>query len=239
MFRLLEYARRVGIEKVVVFMGWPFDRDPTPRELQRQNEQVLQAIAHWNDRAYAYCYVNPRYPEASRREIERCVRDGPMVGIKLWVAVRCNDERVHELVAEASRYKAVIFQHTWLKSTGNLPGESSPHDLAELARAFPQTTFICGHSGGNWKLGLHAIRDCPNIAAETAGFDPTAGFVERAVALLGRDRVVFGSDAGGRSFASQLGKVYGAAVPEDVKRLVLRDNLRRLLEPALRFKGAR
>ena len=67
-----------------------------------------------------------------------------------------------------------------------------------------------------------------------AGFDPTAGMVEMAVRELGAERVLFGSDAGGRSFASQLAKVQGADVPESVRRLILRDNLRRLLTPILR-----
>ena len=54
--------------------------------------------------------------------------------------------------------------------------------------------------------------------------------VEMAVRELGAERVVFGSDAAGRSFASQLGKVYGADVPLAAKRMILRDNLRRLVE---------
>lgn len=239
MSRLLSYSERLGIERLVLFMGWPFERDPSPEQFRRQNDQVLQAISHWHDRALAYCYVNPRYVEASIREIERCVRDGPMVGIKLWVALRCTDPRVAEVVAEAARYRAVVFQHTWLKSTGNLPGESTPWDLVHLARQFPSVTFICGHTGGKWKLGLHAIKDQANVLAETAGFDPVAGFVERAVEVLGPHRVVFGSDAGGRSFASQLGKVYSADVSRDVRRSILRDNLRRVLTPVLREKGLR
>ena len=28
--------------------------------------------------------------EASLAELDRCVRDGPMVGVKLWVARHCN-----------------------------------------------------------------------------------------------------------------------------------------------------
>ncbi len=234
---LIEYGSRLRVERFVLFMGWPFAYDPSPAELRRQNDQVLQAISHWQDRLFAYCYVNPKQVEASRKEILRCVRDGPMVGLKLWVAVRCTDPRVRELVALAAELQAVVFQHTWLKSTGNLPGESTPEDLVRLAREFPRVTFICGHAGGNWKRALYEIKDQPNIVVETAGFDPTAGFVERAVALLGANRVIFGSDTGGRSLASQLGKVYGAAVDDGARRAILRDNLRRLLEPAVQRKG--
>jgi hypothetical protein len=40
------------------------------------------------------------------------------------------------------------------------------------------------------------------------GFDPTAGVTEMAVREVGAARVLYGSDAGGRSFASQLAKVW-------------------------------
>ena len=67
--------------------------------------------------------------------------------------------------------------------------------------------------------------------------DPTSGFVEMAVRELGAERVIYGSDVGGRSFASQLAKVLGARIPQSAKELILGGNLRRLLTPMLRTKG--
>ena len=58
-----------------------------------------------------------------------------------------------------------------------------------------------------------------------------------AVRELGPRRVIHGSDASGRSFGSQLGRVLGAEFSADDKRLILRENLRRLLLPILRRKG--
>ena len=96
---------------------------------------------------------------------------------------------------------------------------------------------MCVHTGGNWELGIRTIRDTKNVCAEIAGSDPTSGFVEMAVRELGAERVIYGSDVGGRSFASQLGKVIGADVPDSAKELILGGNLRRLLTPVLRAKG--
>ena len=62
---------------------------------------------------------------------------------------------------------------------------------------------------------------------------PQAGEVLRDALYRGADRVIFGSDAGGRSFASQLAKVTSADLPEAALRRVLGGNLRRLLAPAL------
>jgi len=51
--------------------------------------------------------------------------------------------------------------------------------------------------------------------------------------------VLYGSDAGGRSFASQLAKVLGADIPPASRRLILAENLKRLLRPILHQKGIR
>ena len=72
---------------------------------------------------------------------------------------------------------------------------------------------------------------------DLAGSDPTAGFTEMAVRELGAQRVLYGSDVGGRSFASQLAKVLGADIAESARRLILGENLKRLLTPIMRQKG--
>jgi hypothetical protein len=109
--------------------------------------------------------------------------------------------------------------------------------VVELARRHPEAQIICGHTGGNWELGIRTIRDTKNVYAGIAGSDPTSGFVEMAVRELGAERVIYGSDVGGRTFASQIAKVRGAEISDADKELILGGNLRRLLQPSLRAKG--
>jgi hypothetical protein len=135
--------------------------------------------------------------------------------------------------------KAAILQHTWLKVGGNEPGESTPYDIVELAKRHPRVPLICGHTGGDWERGIRVIRSTSNIYADLAGSNPTSGFVEMAVRELGASRIIYGSDAFGRSFASQLAKVMGADVSEPAKQLILGENLRRMLTPILTSKGFR
>ena len=235
--KMLEYADRMGIARLCVFMGMEFAYDPSPEKMRQENDEVLRAIRAFPDRAFGFVYLNPKHTQASLKELNRCVRDGPMVGVKLWVALRCNAPELDPLIERATELKAIIFQHTWLKITGNLPGESTPFDLAELAARHPNATLICGHSGGDWERGLRVIRPHKNVYADLAGGDPTAGVTEMAVRELGAERVLYGSDVGGRSFASQLAKVYGADISEGAKRLILGENLKRLLRPILEQKG--
>ena len=234
MARLIRYADRMDIERLTIFMGWPFVQRPSAENLREQNDQVIQALAHWHDRAFGFVYLSPEHILESLTELDRCVRDGPLVGVKLWVATRSNSEKLDPLIRRAVQLGAPILQHTWSKATGNLAGESTPSDLAALALRHPDAQFICGHAGGDWKLGIRSVRALPNVSIELGGFDPTAGVVAMAVRELGPRRILFGSDAGGRSFASQLAKVEGADVLEADKRLILAGNLRRILRPILR-----
>jgi hypothetical protein len=128
-----------------------------------------------------------------------------------------------------------ILQHTWMKTNGNVPGESTPYDVVELANRHPKANIICGHTGGNWELGLRIIRATRNVCADLAGSDPTSGFTEMVVRELGAERVIYGSDVGGRSFASQVAKVVGAEISNADKKLILGGNMRRLLQPVLVF----
>jgi predicted TIM-barrel fold metal-dependent hydrolase len=235
---LIRCADRVGIERLILSQGYSADEHPTPDQLREENDRTLRAVRRFPDRAYGSVYLSPSYIEFSLKEFDRCVRDGPMIGVgELEADKRCNAPELDPIVERAVAMKCPILQHTWLKAGGNEPGESTPAELVELARRHPDANFICAHTGGDWERGIRIIRSTKNILAETAGFDPTSGAVEMAVRELGAERVVYGSDAGGRSFASQLGKAMGADISESDRELVVGGNLRRLFAPILRAKG--
>jgi len=126
--------------------------------------------------------------------------------------------------------RCVIVQHTWFKTGGKQsPGESTPADLAILARRYPEQKFICAHAGGEWERGIRAVRSHVNVLVETSGFDATAGFIEMAVRELGSRRIVFGSHLPSRSLGTELAKIIGADISEQDRRLILGENFRRLL----------
>jgi uncharacterized protein len=235
--QLLRFADRLNIERCV--LSHPGEANPTPEQLRADNDIVLRAIRRAPDRILGLVYVTPDYVEASLQEIDRCLRDGPMIGLKLWIARHCNRPELDPLVRRAAEMNALVFQHTYLKVPGNLPGESTPADLAELARRHPGTRIILGHTGADWEPGVRTVRGLRHVTVDLAGSDPTAGFVEMMVREVGEERVLFGSDAAGRSFASQLAKVMGANITESARVAILGGNLRRLLAPIMRAKGMR
>jgi hypothetical protein len=235
---LVRFADRMGIERMCVHLGMTVGpNNPDPEALRKYNDEAIAAFTHRPERTVGFVYLNPNHLEFSLQEFDRCVRDGPMTGVKLWTARRCSAKELDPIVRRAADHKAVIYQHTWFKTEGNPEGESTPTDMAELAGRHPEVPLICGHTGGNWERGIRAIRARKNVSIDLAGSDPTTGIVEMAVRELGAERIIYGSDVGGRSFASQLSKVLGADVPQAAKRLILRENLRRMMLPILTKRG--
>jgi hypothetical protein len=227
---------RLGIERLILSQGYSDDQDPNPAEQFRlENDRVMAAVKAFPDRAYGSVYLSPRIPEFSLQEIDRCIRDGPMVMIgEIETDALCNVPEMDPIAERAIELDVVILQHAGLRTGGNPPGDSTPYDVVELARRHPKLQIVCAHSE---ELTIRIIRDSRNVYCGIAGGDPMSGITEMAVRELGPERVIYGSDCGGRSFGSQICKVLGANIPDSAKELVLGGNLRRLLRPVLEKKG--
>src|SRR2546430_15885233 len=98
--------------------------------------------------------------------------------------------------------RSTLFPYTTLFRS-NFPGESTPLDLVELAKRHPRATLICGHSGGDWQLGIRAVRESATLYTETGGSDPTTGFAEFPVKELRAHRALYARGPGRRRSAPQ------------------------------------
>lgn len=201
---------------------------PTPAELRAANEITAAAVARFPDALAGVVYLSPEHPTASLDELNRHVADGEFVGVKLWIAMRAADARLDPLAARIAELGVPVLQHAWYKTVGGTPDESTPADVAELARRHPGLQIQMAHLGGAGRRGVADIAPYKNIVVDTSGGDPVLGEVDHAVAELGADRVLYGSDAPIRDPATALSKVLGADLSEEDKRLVLHDNALRL-----------
>ena len=124
------------------------------------------------------------------------------------------------------------------RTSSTLAGESVElFSLTKLEQRFPNVAIICGHSGGDWELGVRAIRPYENVLLEFAGSDPHSGMVEYAVRELGVDRLVWGGHGPSRSYATELGKVFDADISKADRLKIFGGNLRRICAPIFRKKG--
>ncbi len=229
--RCLALADRAGIDRLVYLMDLSNGKvDPEEADLVASNDLGIELVRRHLDRFSSFCYLNPSLPEAfSLAEIERCIANGPLQGIKLWISVPADDPRLDPIMARAAELNVPVLHHAWYKATGFVFNESTPAQVATLARRHPDVTIVMAHlAGGGWR-GVRDVQDCPNVVVDTSGAQPHAGLVEYAVGELGAGRVVFGSDWPIRDFAVQRARVDGARLTADQKALILGGTMERLL----------
>ena len=232
--------RKSAMERLCVFLhvGLGTADAETEANLRDNPDAVLAPLRQWSDTLIPMMRLNPMDVGGSLNALNRWMRDGPMAGVYFasgsQASLPCNHRNFDPLVQRIDELGGVIMQHTWFKTGGkDSVGESTPSELAELAKRFPEIEFVCEHAGGEWEKGLRAIRAYPNILAETSGFDATAGFIDMAVRELGDDRIVFGSHLPSRSLGTELSKVLNADISDAARKKILGGNLRRLLAPIL------
>ena len=227
--RVLEDAERLGIDRLCVCSLGDFNHTPSHEQCVSANRDVVRVMQSHPNKVIGFCYVNPTYTAEAIEEFATCVNQFGMRGLKLWVSNFATDPRVFPVVEKAQELGAPVLMHAWKKATGNLPFESTPSHIAELAERFPGANFIMAHIGGDWERGIKAVRGIPNVYVDTSGSIIEYGMIEAAVETLGAERVVFGSDGPGVELAVAFAKVTGAEISEKDKHLILGDNMRRLL----------
>jgi predicted TIM-barrel fold metal-dependent hydrolase len=236
---LVPYWDRFAVERLCTYFHVGLATQARQTDFNADDaREIHRCLARWPDRLIGGVVLNAARPDESRAQLERWVGDGPMVAVLFPSSPQtlpCTHPNFDPLVRRAHELGALIVQHTWFKTGGKgSPGESTPLELAELARRYPEVRFVCVHAGGEWEKGLRAIRDRPNVLIETSGFDPTAGFLEMAAREIGVERILFGRE---RGFATEFAKVLGADLDEEARRAILGGNLRRELAPVFRRKG--
>lgn len=231
----LEEGDRLGVQKFVGSSlgraGW--QHYPTLDEIQAANDDMFRAVQEHPDRIAAYCYVNPRHGEKALIDFRRRQEDEGFIGLKLWVATLSDDPAVYPFIEQAIAYQAPILIHSWQKTVGQLPYETSAVQVAALAKRYPEARIIMAHFGGAVEQAMNTVAPYRNVNVDTSGTPIGGGEVSIAVQRVGADRVIFGSDLHGACLASNIGKVYGANLSKADTDLVLGGNMEKLLNEVI------
>jgi uncharacterized protein len=243
---MMYYIRRMGIEKVISLdIGSIEDDALVPSPIDNEERQILETN---KSQILGIIRIDAGFPDESCAKMEKWIRNGPCIGIKYLLqknGITCSHPNSDKIIRLAAELGAVVYIHTWLKvggsprspGGGNSPGESTPMDLAMLAKRFPDVPMICGHSGGDWELGARAVRPYENVLFEFAGSYPHSGSVDYAVNELGVNRIVWGDHGPSRSLATELSKVLDASLTKSERMKILGENYRRTWAELFKNKG--
>ena len=223
-------ANRISIAFTSSLGAKSWSRFPDSAETRAANDQAAKFSRFSGGMVFWLAYLNPQNEDALE-ELERCVKLGCR-GIKLWVSLRPPEggsiERCYPLLERAGELGLVVKIHTFHRTDAVLSGEVGMQEVVEFATHFPKTKIIAAHAGANWRLSHGLLKPLPNLYVDVSGSNPQTGFVESLCKWIPLSHILYGSDALGRSFASQIAKVTCADISEKAKQAILFDNAVRL-----------
>jgi predicted TIM-barrel fold metal-dependent hydrolase len=187
---LLVRMDEAGIERAVVCPV-----KPRRYELGPANRHVANAVAAQSDRFVGFARVDPNLGVDAVREADRAIGELGLRGLFLhpWEETFRVSAALVDPVLETARSHGVP-----VVVAAGYPWLSEGLQLGELARRFPEVTFVATNGGQINISGLGqtdvelALADCPNLLVQTAGVY-REDFLEGVAARFGAGRLVFAS----------------------------------------------
>jgi uncharacterized protein len=213
--KYLVRAARAGIERSVLMAAFHSD-------YRQANREVAQLVATRPERFYGFAFVNGASDRGKIFSlVKTAVEEYGFVGIK----VHRHDARITREICETARALSLPVLY-------DVMGEVSVAEL--LAAEYPDVAFIIPHLGSfsdDWRAQIALIDQVSrhaNIHTDTSGvrrFD----LLEETIKRAGARKVLFGSDGPWLHPGVELNKVRMLRLPAQEERLVLGENLLRLI----------
>jgi predicted TIM-barrel fold metal-dependent hydrolase len=221
------------LDKHAVHKAFLFGNDNLIRlDLCREdNDRLARLAARAPERLIAFGTAWPQTGQAGLEEIRYCVETLGMPALKFhpWLqGFSTADPVFGQMCGLAGELGVPIIFHD------GTPCYSLSEQVAGLARRFPRTRFILGHTGllWAWRSALEAARQ-PNVWLCLCG--PHMRAIEIVCRQADPDRLLWGSDFGfglTDPVGYRLALLVQAQIPDDLRERILGVNPMRLLDLA-------
>ncbi len=232
----VDFMERLGIERM--YISKPIAKPTaTPDDFRAANNLMLDCMKRYPGKLVGMTTLNPQYPKESLEEIKRCTGEG-MVGVKVYYQVKISDPLFYPIVEKLIDLKMIMLMHAEaslgvggyrMKYDRKIkPNVSTPEDFIAIATRYPEAMFQYAHTGGgpDWEYACKALRDYRNVFVDVSGSNNENNMVEFAVAHVGEDRVLFGTD---NMYYHGVGKLIDARLTDAQKRKIFFDNYNNIL----------
>lgn len=197
----------------------------------RGNAEVAAVVKRYPQRFRGYVTVNPNPEGEALRELERWnfFHQPPLIKFHPDLhKYPVNGPKYRPTWDYANQTRAVVLVHTW-----DSDPNCGPLMFAPIGREFPHARILLGHSGvtmRGYEQSFETAKAAPNTYLDITGSQSHRTIIETAVARVGAERVLFGSDLPYLEAAMSLGRVLSARISDADKEQILRKNFLRLIE---------
>lgn len=193
------------------------------------NYLLKESCRPHSGRFLGYVVFNPNYHEELTSCFQEFFTDDFFVGFKVlnsYWKIPVTDPRHEAMWKYANHYRLPILLHTWNDDYDH------PDMLEGITGEYPDAKFILGHSGGTDEGRSAALRLAlkrENVYLEWCGsFQMTKPF-EELITCLGKERIIFGTDATLHSPAWELGRFLSLDLSDEMLIPALGKNMRTIL----------
>lgn len=220
----LYHMQMMGIEKTCLMSHPQFAGNifPNQADMTFQADMLVEMANAYPDIFLPLLFINPSLPsDFTLKLMEKYILNGPIIGAKFHISMIADDERYEPIYNFLEHHDIPLLFHSWYKSTERTTFESTPADVARMARKHPNLRILMAHLTGAKLRGVQDIKMLPNVYLDTSGSQPEEGYLEYALKELGPDRVLYGSDYPIRAFSTQLARIDSVAMSQEDRDKVL------------------
>ncbi len=229
---LLAAADKLGIERLCV-SNPETALDAVPPEVCRRRNDVIAAAMAFSPRFLGFAFIDAAFGDAAVAEIDRCIVQYGMAGIKLYHQHKIQDDIQRPLMRRAAELGVPVLMHagkcTDPATMAAQPRLSHAADFREALAKYPETMLIQGHigGGGDWQWNLRVLEgiNSENYFIDLSGSVVDSGIVRATIDAVGVDRVLFATDG---SMEEGVGKLLAAGLDEDAMRKICSGNWRKI-----------
>lgn len=215
---LIKQMDEYEIEKTILCSTDSFD-----------NDNVVEAYKKYKDRFLPIVFTNPYDGEKAVKNIYHYVNDEGFKGIKLHPlqhAYVADDEFLDPIMQAAKDLNIPVFIHC------GHPPYSLPWSIALLAERFPKVKVVMIHMGHGHGVYIDAsmkmAKRHPNLYLEMSGM-PMNSKIKEVYETIGKDRIMFGTDAPFHHPTIEMQKVITSGLDEKALEDVFYNNAAKLM----------
>jgi predicted TIM-barrel fold metal-dependent hydrolase len=224
---LVKVMDAVGIDRAVVFpTHWQNRGLPADPNYEHANRYVRDAVTRLPGRLIGFGRANPNWGRAAVDELDRCLGQYGMRGIKLhpdWDSFFLGGPLVGPILELAADRQVPVLVYS------GYPLRAQPLQILKYAERFPSVPIILGHMAYRMASDAIAVAErARNIYLETSC--QWSLYILKAVQVLGPGRVLFGSDFPYEIPAAEMARITEfPGFDKDAVRRMLGDNAAELL----------
>ena len=143
-------------------------------------------------------------------------------------------ETVNKIAEKSIEYGVPVLIHSFHKSTGQYPFETTGKNVEILAKRYPELKIVMAHYGGNCYNGIPMIRDLKNVWIDTSGSICSGDVLNYTIENIGTERILFGSDMPG-DYITNVGKVMEADLTKEEKDMIFYKNTLKVFDKNFRL----